>query len=209
MRKNNFFRKCPEVKRATLIIFFTVCAIFILCGCNNHGISGTYYKDISNTFVFYDTGKVKYEGKEKTYKYIGDDVYIINPGANEKYAKVKNNQKEIIITDKNGRYKLKNTMPDPNKLEKENAALLKKLEGNYKGKDGEVTKHLKIKDNIASLKIEAAEKVMEDKYIIEVRGSKVRLSNANGIKGEYSVKLTKEKLKLYNEYENIIYEREK
>lgn len=145
MRKNNFFRKCPKVKRATLIIFFTVCAIFILCGCNNHGISGTYYKDISNTFVFYDTGKVQYEGKEKSYKYIGDDVYIINPGANEKYAKVKNNQKEIIITDKNGRYKLKNTMPDPIKLEKENGALLKKLEGNYKGKDGEVTKHLKIK----------------------------------------------------------------
>ena len=191
MRKNNFFRKCPEVKRATLIIFFTVCAIFILCGCNNHGISGTYYKDISNTFVFYDTGKVKYEGKEKTYKYIGDDVYIINPGVNEKYAK------------------LKNTMPDPAKWEKENAALLKKLEGNYKGKDGEVTKHLKIKDNIASLKIEAAEKVIEDKYIIEVRGSKVRFSNANGIKGEYSVKLTEEKLKLSNEFEKIIYEREK
>ncbi|MDY4060686.1 hypothetical protein [Fusobacterium gastrosuis] len=205
----NLVTKSPEVKNITAKILLPILVIGIiipLSGCRNHNLSGTYYKKNYDTYVFYDTGTVKYDGKIKPYKYIGEDLYIINPGENEKYAKV--SSKKITITDSDGRFTLVNNLPDSLTIEKENKKFEEELRGKYRTKIGEVEKFLEIGDGIASIKTTAAGKETEENYICEVGGGKIKLSDANGTMGEYRVKLKKNKLILKNESEEIIYERE-
>lgn len=112
--------KTKIIKKITLIsILLLPVLIFSGCKNENENLLGTYYKTSQETYVFYDNGKVNALGKEKEYKLLSKNRYVIDEGGNEEYLKVSKDKLGITVYTSNGKFELSKKQPDVKREEKE------------------------------------------------------------------------------------------
>lgn len=160
--------------------------------------------------MFYDNGKVNALGKEKEYKLLSKNRYVIDEGGNEEYLKVSKDKLGITVYTSNGKFELSKKQPDVKREEKEATKLLKKIQGKYKNNEGQVKKEVTIDDNVFTQISKSGAQEVKEIFVIEVTGeNRLKLNSVSVVKGEYDVSLNDGKLIFKNQDEKIIYVKEK
>lgn len=203
--------KTKIIKKITLISIL-ILPVLIFSGCKNENenLLGTYYKTSQETYVFYDNGKVNALGKDKEYKLLSKNRYVIDEGGNEEYLKVSKDKLGITVYTANGKFELSKKQPDVKREEKEATKLLKKIQGKYKNNEGQVKKEVTIDDNVFTQISKSGAQEVKEIFVIEVTGkNRLKLNSVSVVKGEYEVSLNDGKLIFKNQDEKIVYVKEK
>lgn len=200
------------IRKKLFIFIIIISTILIFTSCNNDRgqISGSYFTDKEEIYVFYDTGKVEKNDKKYEYKNVGEDLYIIY-FKDEVLMKLSKDKKKMTINFKDGeQVLLQNPKEHKNKskLKVENKKIENDIKGKYKAKINEAEIMLTISDDKLSIEVTELSSSSKKTYDLKfIKEGNFDVSYKGDLVDSYLYKKDGDKLIIKNKQGEMTYEK--
>lgn len=198
-------------KNAFILLIIIISTILIFTSCNDRGqISGSYFTDKEEIYVFYDTGKVEKNDKKYEYKNVGENLYVIY-FKDEVLMKLSKDKKKMTINFKDGQQVLlQNPKEHKNKskLKVENKKIENDIKGKYKAKINEAEIMLTISDDKLSIEVTELSSSSKKTYDLKfIKEGSFDVSYKGDLVDSYLYKKDGDKLIIKNKQGEMTYEK--